>query len=90
MNFVFTYQDCDSFDNEVFVDNWFQNLIGERSIELFDKLVTEQEIKNKPKKNLLGPGVKEEVDDWVGLNGLNYRFPNARTIIKDIKQGLEG
>jgi hypothetical protein len=71
-----------------FVQNWVDGIRKSNSTEFFDRLVTDQEKANKGGKARLRAGVTERVSDWIGIDGLSYRFPVARTIVNDIKQGL--
>ena len=71
-----------------FVQNWVDGIRKSKPIPFFDRLVTNQERANKGGKARLRVGATERVSDWIGIDGLSYRFPVARTIVNDIKQGL--
>ena len=71
-----------------FVRNWVDGIRKSNSTEFFDRLVTDQEKANKGGKARLRAGATERVSDWIGIDGLSYRFPVARTVVNDIKQGL--
>ena len=71
-----------------FVRNWVDGIRKSKPIAFFDRLVTDQERANKVGKARLRVGATEKVSDWIGIDGLSYRFPVARTIVNDIKQGL--
>jgi hypothetical protein len=72
-----------------FVQSWIEGIRKSKPSEFFDRLVIEQERWNKGGKARLRPGADEKVDGWIGIDGLSYRFPVARTIVSDIKRGLE-
>lgn len=72
-----------------FVRHWINGLRKSKPVEYFDRLVVGQERANKGGKARLRHGAKEkEVNDWIGINGLSYRFPVVRNIVNDIKNGL--
>ena len=71
-----------------FVRNWIKGLRISKPIEYFDRLVVDQERANKGEKARLRPGATEKVNDWIGIDGLSYRFLVVRDIVNDIKNGL--
>ena len=75
-----------------FVQNWFQ-LLQSESLDLEKKsiLIKNQEYRAKGKKARLKFNKKENVSEGkaIGLGLLEYRFMNAKTIVKDIKEGLK-
>ena len=70
-----------------FVTSWIDGLRKNESVEFFNHLVTDQEKNNKGGKARLRAGATEKVSDWIGIDGLSYRFPVVKTIVSDIKQG---
>jgi hypothetical protein len=75
-----------------FVQNWFQ-LLQSESLDLEKKsmLIKNQEYRAKGKKARLKFNKKENVSEGkaIGLGLLEYRFMNAKDIVKDIKEGLK-
>jgi len=71
-----------------FVQNWVDGIRESKPSAFFDRLVTDQERANKGGKARLRVGATESVSGWIGIDGLSYRFPVAKTIVNDIKQGL--
>lgn len=71
-----------------FVRHWISGLRKSKPIEYFNQLVVDQERANKGVGARLRPGATEKVNDWIGINGLSYRFPVVRNIVNDIKNGL--
>lgn len=53
-----------------------------------DALVRKQEIRNKGSKAKLQSTAGMEVDGWVGIERLEYRFGTLKSIIIDLKKGL--
>lgn len=73
----------------MFVLSWYDLVQkGGTDKDFMDKLIRMQEIQNKGKKARLQERAEESVEDWVGLQYMNYRFFNARRIIEDIQSGL--
>jgi len=73
---------------ETFIHNWMEGIRRSESTDYLDGLVTAQERSNKGAKARLRPGANEKADQWIGIDGLSYRFPVNRTIVNDIKRGL--
>lgn len=72
-----------------FVSKWIEAVHSSTSdIDALDALVTQQELLNKKGRARLKPNAEERVTGWVGIESLDYRFPQARTIIQDIHAGL--
>lgn len=71
-----------------FIQQWVDGIRQLKTASTFDRLVIDQERANKGRKARLRPEATEKVDGWVGIDGLHYRFPVARNIVNDIKQGL--
>jgi len=72
-----------------FVLNWINGLRKRQKLGSLDYLVRKQEQNNKRQKARLREGAIEKENDWVGIDHLNYRFPTVKSIIGDIKEGLE-
>lgn len=72
-----------------FVERWIEAVRGgaEPSADL-DELVARQERLNKGARARLKESGDERVSGWIGIDRLDYRLPQARTIITDIHQGL--
>ena len=75
-------------DTKRFVKEWINGIRKSEPVNFFDRLVIEQERSNKGGKARLRTGATETVKEWIGIDGLSYRFPVARTIVRDIKKGL--
>ena len=75
-------------ETEGFVRNWVVGLRQAKPEADLDRLVIAQERWNKGGKARLRPGGVEKADDWIGIDGLSYRFPVAQTIVRDIRKGL--
>ena len=72
-----------------FVRKWIDSLKdGTSNLAILDDLVTQQELLNKKARARLKPNAEERVKEWVGIDSLDYRYSQARTIIKDIHIGL--
>ena len=71
-----------------FVEDWIEGVQGEASTEKLDALVTRQERLNKKARARLHPTADISESEWVGIDDLNYRLNVARTIIRDIDNGL--
>ena len=71
-----------------FVTNWERAIRGGADEATLDALVTRQERLNKGRRARLRDGAEESVGDWTGIDGLEYRLPQARTMIRDIQEGL--
>ena len=71
-----------------FVANWERAVRGGAGDGVLDALVTRQERLNKGRRARLREGAEESVGDWTGIDGLEYRLPQARTMLRDIQDGL--
>jgi len=71
-----------------FVKDWIEGLRRSETVEFFDRLTIDQEKNNKLAKARLRSGATERVSGWIGIDGLSYRFPAARDIVRDIQHGL--
>ena len=72
---------------KAFVETWITNCHS-RVLDIFDRIVTKQEIDNKSGRARLHPNAKESVSDWIGLRRLDYRFSRVRVLVRDIRDAL--
>lgn len=75
-----------------FIRNWWElTRLGFPDLQKRDKLVEQQEVLVKGGKARLLYKKTENIrkDNWVGLRHFEYRFFQARTILTDIKTGLQ-
>jgi len=69
---------------QTFIRHWYNTLMEEDiDLTVLDSLVRNQEIINKGEKAKL-TARSGEYSGWVGLEGINYRFPRVREIFRDI------
>ena len=72
-----------------FVRNWIESVqSGTSDVTALDDLVTQQELLNKKSRARLKPNAVEQIKGWVGIESVDYRYSQVRTIIKDIHCGL--
>lgn len=72
-----------------FVRKWIEAIQnGTSDVAALDALVVQQETLNKKGRARLKPNAEERVKGWVGIDSLDYRYSQARSIIKDIHIGL--
>lgn len=71
-----------------FVESWIQGVSDGIDLAQLDELVKRQELRNKKARARLHPTANERVDKWIGIEDLNYRLDVARTIIRDIHDGV--
>ena len=72
-----------------FVNRWIEEIrAGGKNLEQLNALVTQQERLNKGARSRLKPNAEGAVSEWIGIASLDYRYPQARTIIRDIHIGL--
>ncbi|MBI9056980.1 MAG: hypothetical protein JEZ01_04335 [Labilibaculum sp.] len=70
---------------QLFFRAWLKEVTrGDIDVDLLDRLVYCQEVYKKKNKAKLH-GSSGEYADWVGIRGLEYRFKQAQSIIKDIQ-----
>ncbi len=89
---VFEYSASTRETTKTFIRNWWaeaQN--GFKDSNLRDQLILHQEALVKRGKARLQWKKTEDIkpEQWVGLNYFDYRFNQVRTIINDIRTGLE-
>jgi hypothetical protein len=72
-----------------FVVNWINEIqAGCTNLDHLNDLVTQQERLNKVARSRLKPNAEGAVAEWIGIDYLDYRYSQARTIIRDIHIGL--
>ena len=72
-----------------FVRKWIDLIKnGTSDLATLDALVVQQETLNKKGRAKLKPNADERVKDRVGIESLDYRYTQSRTIIMDIHLGL--
>jgi hypothetical protein len=72
-----------------FIEMWFNAIEQHKPVEYLDKLVTAQEKGNKKERSKLLPTHNENYTGWVGIDRLDYRLSNAKTIVRDIATSLK-
>ena len=75
-----------------FVKEWWQQAkSGFKNENKLEQLILQQEARVKPNKARLQWNKTEDVkeDRWIGLTHFDYRFAQAKTILNDIKEGLQ-
>jgi hypothetical protein len=71
-----------------FINQWIEQAQeGAGNLRLCDELVTNQERLNKGSRARLRPGNQQAVNDWIGLNKVEYRLPQVMRLIRDIREG---
>ncbi|MBN1566822.1 MAG: hypothetical protein JXA73_03180 [Acidobacteria bacterium] len=75
-----------------FIDNWIEEAKRFPSdASGFDRLVIRQEKDNKGKRARLRKDNRDEqIENWVGINALDYRLSQARRILDDIHRAETG
>ena len=75
-----------------FVDGWIAEARRGGTDELVcDRLVINQERANKTNRARLRNGATNQtVSGWVGLQELDYRLPQVKTLLEDIRRGASG
>ncbi|QDT15062.1 hypothetical protein CA12_11420 [Alienimonas californiensis] len=71
-----------------FVTQWIRAVRAGADEAALDALVSRQERLNKGPRARLREGADGRVDDWVGIDRLEYRLPQARTMVRDVDDGL--
>lgn len=72
-----------------FVRKWIEGVRADTSdTSALDDLVVQQELLNKKGRARLKPNAEGNEGRWVGIDTLDYRYSQARTIIGDIHTGL--
>src|SRR5262249_44062410 len=72
-----------------FVRRWIEELqAGGHDLDQLNDLVTQQERLNKGPRSRLKPNAEGCGCAWIGIASLDYRYPQARTIIRDVHIGL--
>ncbi len=75
-----------------FVNEWIDAASrGESDMTVYDELVTHQEAANKRSRARLRPGNRDEsVGEWIGIQSLTYRLPQAWRLVTDIHKAETG
>jgi hypothetical protein len=74
---------------QIFIKSWIAQVAsGCRDLALCDEVVRSQECAIKRNRARLREGNKQSVNDWIGLETIDYRFIQVRQIIRDIRDGL--
>lgn len=75
-----------------FVNGWIAAASsGEGNAAVYDRLVTDQEFANKRSRARLRPDNRDEaVGEWVGIQNLSYRLPQAWRLVTDIRRAETG
>lgn len=76
-------------DTERFVNNWI-DLIEQKDYNTtkLDGLVLKQEADNKKFRSKLKSDHDDYYAGWVGISDMDFRFRNAKVIIKDISDKI--
>ena len=72
-----------------FIEMWFKAIEERRPLEFLNKLVTTQEMGNKKERSKLLATHTDNYNSWVGIDRLDYRLSNAKTIVRDIATPLK-
>jgi hypothetical protein len=70
-----------------FIEGWCHLIMTQSPTRELDKCVRVQAIANKEGRCLLNKALSEQ-QGWVGMYNLEFRWPTARTILRDIQEGL--
>jgi hypothetical protein len=71
-----------------FLRQWHEAIFQNQPVSSLDKLVESRARKNKGRRSVLLKNLGE-APHWQGMDSLSYRWPTARTILRDIVQGAE-
>lgn len=70
---------------EHFINSWMEQIMAHNyDLTLLDGLVEDQESRNKGTRSKLRMQNDEKYDKWTGIARLDYRFANAKTMIRDM------
>ena len=70
---------------ENFINYWMDKIQNKNfDTDNLDDLVEHQEKNNKTSRSKLNPQSDEKYDKWIGIQQMNFRFGNAKTIVDDI------
>ncbi|WP_261939509.1 DUF6361 family protein [Pandoraea sp. NE5] len=76
-----------AFNTRRFIGAWHEAMSAGAPTSKLDSLVRQQAIDNKGNRSLLRRSLRHDTD-WVGIKMLQYRWPQARQILIDIREGL--
>jgi hypothetical protein len=77
-------------DTRVFVTRWIEFVKDNDhiDIELIDRLIENREYRLKGSRSKIKNYSKVNIDNWVGLKYLTYRWVNVKRILEDIYEGV--
>ncbi len=76
---------------KTFIKSWSEIAEHGADADYIDELVIRQERANKGKRARLRPGAKnQKIKKWTGIDVINYRFAQVRTLIEDVARGMSG
>lgn len=84
---AFDAQKAASSRTRQFIENWCQLVRDESSEDDLDQCVKRQAIANKGVRCLLKKALNSN-QGWVGMRLLEFRWPTAKIILRDIQEGL--
>ncbi|SNY58432.1 hypothetical protein SAMN06297280_3400 [Arsukibacterium tuosuense] len=84
---AFDAQKAASSRTRQFIENWCQLVRDESSEDDLDQCVKRQAIANKGARCLLKKALNSD-QGWVGMRLLEFRWPTAKIILRDIQEGL--
>ena len=71
-----------------FLRQWHEAIFQNQPISSLDRLVENRAQKNKGRRSVLLKNLGE-APHWQGMDSLSYRWPTARTILRDVVQGAQ-
>jgi len=75
---------------KTFINQWIEAIKNNDSdINKMDAWIERQERLNKGVRSKLRLGNDERYKEWVGISNMEYRFSNAKTIMRDILKNLK-
>jgi len=95
MEYLLTVATTTKSQTKQFIQTWFREVLNKKlNIELIDKLIIDQEYRNKRKLARLSMDkeIIEYHNEWIGMGAkdesLSYRFYKAQMLVNDIYKGL--
>lgn len=74
-----------------FIKEWLAECrFGASNLKRCNDLVRRQELHNKGNRARLRDTNQEGINKWIGIDGLDYRFPQVRQLIRDIREAEQG
>ena len=71
-----------------FLRQWHEAIFQNQPVNSLDRLVESRAQKNKGRRSVLLKNLGE-APNWQGMDSLSYRWPTAKTILRDVVQGAE-